>query len=582
MMSSTQIQRAFSNESPKRLWHILLALLLLLLPAIADEPRVSGSLSSATASVGESVEYTLTVRGGRPDPEPAFPSMDGLDEQGVGQSSSTIISGGSVNHTVTYTFRVVPRREGNFTIPPIDVTVEGRKMKTQEATLKVTPGEKAMTAGDFAFGEIHLSKNTAYVGEDVPIEFYYYLDQSARWNANQAPNLTGDGFTARRVIQSGNSEVEVGGKSYARLTLRTVITPSKAGKFSLGPAIMKFGYSKQEKRLYTPFGPGFSSPQELDVSAPAVDLEVKPLPVEGRPKDFTGAIGKFEFRAQGQPAQIKFGEPVSMILSITGRGNFERISAPPLADPAGWRTYPPEDKFQPNDQLELAGTKQFTVSVVPEVKKDTMPVFSFSYFDPETAKYVTITSQAAPLTMEGEAPAAQAEAAPVVAAKATLPPDILGIVSQLSPVSGYGFPTQRALGFAAAAAGGLMLACLNILRLRRATPEAARRAALRHERAEWLARVHATSDRAELLDATARALQLDVALATGRPPASIGLAEVLAAGPLEPGVRATVEEVFAARAELLYAGGGNDAAECTPGERDRALGVLSTFERSAK
>jgi hypothetical protein len=581
MMSSMQMQRAFSKSTPARLCRLLLALALLL-PSIAAEPRVSGSLSSATASVGESVEYTLTVEGGRPEPEPAFPTVDGLEEQGVGQNSSTIISGGSVNHTVTYTFRVVPRREGSFTIPPFDVVVEGRKMKTQEATLNVTPGKKTVTAGDFAFGEIHLSKNTAYVGEDVPVEFYYYLDQSARWSANQAPNLTGEGFTARRVIQSGNSEVEVGGKTYARLTLRTVITPSKAGKFSLGPAVMKFGYSKQEKRLYTPYGPGFSSPQELDVSAPAVVLDVKPLPVDGRPKDFTGAIGKFQFNAQGQPGRIKFGEPVSMILSISGRGNFERISAPPLADPTGWRAYPPEDKFQPNDQLELTGTKQFNVSVVPEVKKDAMPVFSFSYFDPEVEKYVTLTSQPAPLVIEGEAPAAPAEAAPAVEATPTPPPDILGVVAQLGHVGTYAFPTRRALGFAAAAAGSLVLAGLNILRIRRATPEAARRAALLRERAALLSRAHATSERAELLEATARALQLDVALATGRLPASIGLDEVLASSPPDPAVRATVEEVFAARAELLYAGGGSGPAECSPGERDRVLGVLATFERSAK
>ncbi len=579
MMSSTQIQRVFSKGTPRLLWHVLLALLLLL-PAIAAEPRVSGSLSSTTASVGESVDYALTVQGGRPDAEPAFPPVDGLDEKGVGQSSSTLISGGSVNHTVTYTFRLVPLREGRFTIPPIEVTVEGAKVKTQSATLQVIPGEKTMSAGDFAFGEIHLSKNSAYVGEDVPVEFYYYLDQSARWGANQAPDLTGEGFTARRLIQSGNSEVEVNGKRYARIALRTVITPSKAGKFSVGPAVMKFGYSRQEKRLYTPFGPGYSSPQELHVSAPAVILEVKPLPVEGRPKDFTGAIGKFEFSAQGQPGRIKFGEPISMILSVRGRGNFERITAPPLVDATGWRTYPPEDKFQPSDQLEITGTKQFSISVVPEMKKQEMPVFSFSYFDPSEEKYITLTSQPTPLIMEGDAPAAPVEPAPVAIAKP--PPDILGLAPQIGSVSTYGFPTQRALGFAAAAAAGLMLAGLNVVRIRRATPEAARKAALQRERAELISRIHATRDRAELLDATARALQLDLALTTGRPPASIEPAEILAARSLPDAAHNAIKEVFAARAELLYAGGGSGTVECSPGDRDRALGVLSTFERSAK
>ena len=95
-----------------------------------------------------------------------------------------------------------------------------------------------------------------------------------------------------------------------------------------------------------------------------------------------------------------------MKMKITGRGNFDGVTAPVLTDPAGWRTYPASTKFDPDDPVNVTGTKTFEMAVIPETKKVTMPVFQFSYFDPGTEKYVTSTSQASPLTVEGEAPPA--------------------------------------------------------------------------------------------------------------------------------------------------------------------------------
>ena len=560
----------------KAILRTLLAFIFLI-PAMATAASVRGSLSTPNAGVGEAVEYELIIEGGNPSDAPTPPTVDGIEWRGTSQSSSTLITNGSVKHTTSYTFTFVPRKEGTFIIPPIAVEVDGKKQSTDALTLKVSPAEKTAGEGDFAFGEIRVGRKTVYVGEDVPLDFRYFLDNSANWEGRQAPTLEGDGFTMRRVVLTGKSVESLAGKQYLRVVLRTVATPTKAGKFSLGPAEMRFVYSKQKNRLYLPFGNNFGPMQELVVSAPAVELEVKPLPVNGRPKDFDGAVGKFQLTATGRPDKVKAGDPVTMTVTITGQGNFDRISAPALDEPAGWRTYNATDKFDARDALGLTGTKTFEIAVVPEEKKDATPVFAFSYFDPDEAKYVTLKSDPSPLVVEGTftPPPSPAQPADGSAPKPAAPEDIIGILPALGM---WGAPVAMSplMWFGVMFAPLPVFALLFAWRAKKCDPRAAATAALRREKAALLAKVRATQDRAELFDAAARVLQIEVALASNQPLAGVDEAAVLARHNT-PGVR----EIFAARAELVYAGGrGGDALKSI--ERDKVLETLAECGRAAR
>jgi len=562
----------------KKILRALLAFIFLI-PAMTMAASVRGTLSTPNAGVGEAVEYELIIEGGNPSAAPTPPTVDGLELRGTSKSRHTNfnIGGGGVENTTTYAFTLVPMKEGTFIIPPIAVEVDGKKQSTEALTLKVSPGEKTTGEGDLAFGEMRVGRKTVFVGEDVPVDICYFLDRSARWNAQQAPKLEGDGFTTRRVVEGGQSEVELAGKKYARLLLRTVATPTKAGKFSLGPAEMRFVYSKQKNSRYSPFGVTFGAGKEVVVSAPAVELEVKPLPVNGRPKDFDGAVGKFQLTATGRPDKVKAGDPVTMTVTITGQGNFDRIKAPALDEPTGWRTYPATDKFDANDTLGLTGRKTFEIAVVPEEKKEATPVFAFSYFDPEEAKYVTLKSDATPLVVEGDftAPATPGQPAIADAPKPAAPEDIIGNL----PVTGmWGAPVAVSpfVWFGVMFAPLPVFALLFAWRARKSDSLAVAIAALRREKAALFAKVRATQDRAELFDAAARVLQIEVALSTKQPLAGVDEAAVLARHDT-PGVR----EIFAARAELVYAGGrGGDALKSV--ERDKVLETLAECGRIAR
>ncbi|MEO6787798.1 MAG: BatD family protein [Chthoniobacteraceae bacterium] len=571
----------------------LLALLLPLCAAFA-ESRVRGTLSTNTASVGEAVELRVVVTGEKHAARPEVPHVDGFDISfaGAGERRSMTFGGSNSDFRFeqTFTYILVPKREGKFTIPALDVNVGGNLLKTAPATLTVNPGEAMTEAGDLAFAKISLPKKALYVGEVAPMEIRLYLDANARWELRSMPAQNGDGFTTRPFEKPVQREVQLEGKTYHLATFSTVITPGKAGKISIGPVPVSLVVSKPERgrpRFGFPFG-GFESAQEMTVTAPELEIQVKPLPVEGRPKDFSGAIGKFEFEAAGTPDHVKIGEPVSMKLTIKGSGNFDRIGQPPLAEPDGWTTYSAKDNFQGSDSAGIEGVKTFELPVTPTARKTAMPVFAFSFFDPEAEKYVTLRSATVPLTVEGVPVVAAATPAPVTVEmpKAEAKPAVADILANLPDLgkgrASFGPRMSPAVFFGVMAAPLPILAALLVWRSRRRDEKALRTATMRKQKSALLARVRHATDRAEVIDAAAKAMQVQTALDAGCAETDADASALLASRKLDAETAKGVREIFEARNELLYAGAARGADSISERERDSLIGTLAAFEKSPR
>ena len=573
---------------------LLLALLLPLCAAVA-EPKVSSTLSTNTASVGEAIVFEVRVDDGRPADEPEFPNVEGLEIRGPRISHGF---GGPLTNLVSwasYAYEIVPKREGKFTIPALGVRVGGKVLMTFPATLTVTPAEKIEGAGGLAFAKISLAKKSLYLGEVSPMEIRYYLDAEARWGNPNMPSLNGDGFATRPFGEPSQRLAVIGGKRYIVLTFRTTITPAKAGKLGFGPVPMKLAVSKVARgRPSFGFGFSFESAEEMTVTAPELEIVVKPLPVEGRPKDFSGAIGKFEFSATGTPERVKVGEPVSMRLVIKGSGNFDRIGQPPLDEPQGWTTYSAKQGFSGNDGAgsEGAGTegvKTFDLPVTPTVAKTTMPVFAFSYFDPETEKYVTLKSAPAPLTVEGvpviaaPAPAtANSTVTPTAAPKTPAAQDILANLPDIGRASAAFGPSLSPAVFFSILGAPVPLAFAFIAwRRRRGDAKLARAAALRRERAGMISQVKNAANRAEVFDAAVKAVRIVAQIENGALPDD-DAAALLGSRKLDVETEKSLREIFEARTELLYAGAARGEDRISDIERDRVMEAISAFERSPR
>jgi hypothetical protein len=284
-----------------------------------------------------------------------------------------------------------------------------------------------------------------------------------------------------------------------------------------------------------------------------------------------------------------------MRLNIVGNGNFDRIEAPVLKEARGWRSYPPATTFRKDasDDLGISGTKTFEMAVIPEERKTKMPAFDFTFFDPVTERYVTLSSDPAPLRVEGglkpvtPAPVANVSEDPKTR-NATppleLPPepdDIHGVLYERGAQKTFQ-PLYLRTGFwVAQSIPAVALLLFTGLRLRRPrTSDVLRHAALRRERTSLLPKLRGRGiAQAEFFDTAARIMQIDAALASGVEADSVD-ADFVCAHVSSPADTEVVNDVFNARAELHFAGGAQHEAAVSEETRARVLSAVENLGRT--
>jgi hypothetical protein len=412
------------------------------------------------------------------------------------------------------------------------------------------------------------------------------------------PQLQGEGFTKTKLTEPRREVARRDGREYNVVVFRTAITPGKAGKIEIGPSEFSFiaqiprAQRNRQRSIFDMFDDvfsngGFAATQRMTARAEAVELEVKPLPVQGRPDDFSGAVGDFRFATEGSPREVKVGDPVTMRLRVSGRGNFDRVSAPTMTDATGWRSYPPSGNFTAEDELGTTGVKTFELAVIPETTKSAMPEFQFSYFDPTAEKYVSIRSEPAPLVVQGAPPPppppvvqpADATSAPPPEPTApAAPEDILGLHYELGTVHENFQPlyARRSFLLAQLVPVALLLGLVARRLLHRSEDDRARQAMLR-EKDALLRKLRSEPSHAEFFDTATRLIQIETALGTGQLAGSVDAAGACASRPLAPETADAVAEIFNSRAELLYAGSGGGDGRVTAADRDRVLATIGKF-----
>jgi hypothetical protein len=238
----------------------------------------------------------------------------------------------------------------------------------------------------------------------------------------------------------------------------------------------------------------------------------------------------------------------------------------------------------------VSGTKSFEMAVVPEEKHTSMPVLEFSYFDPEAGKYVTLTSPAAPLIVEGDAVPKPPPVSPssVAAAPAPTPPppqappapdDILGLRYDVGQQRSFE-PLYRNRTFVAAQAAPAA-ALLGFLIWRRTRKDEHSRvvAALRRHKTELWRTVRSAQSADSFYDAASRLPQVDAALATGGSESTFDAAGVCRARQVDEQTAHVVQEIFEARAARVYAGRAAVAESFEEADRTRVLAALERYEK---
>ena len=364
---------------------------------------VTASFDRGIVESGETVRFNVTLEGEQPTEVPKLPSLPLVQAiQYLGPRQMTQIINGVSSFQVVFQFQLQTRGQGELTMPSLAVTTRSGAFQTPAVSCRITPKE---AKGERVSLKLVTPRDECYVGETLPYDLQLY--SSVNLNQIAPPKMSFDGFVTGQEVPPSNTQTVRDGQAYIVLSYRQTATPTKEGLLSLGPAtqeyVLEVNRGRRPRSLIDDFFGGGAELEKGIAEAPARQIRVKPLPVEGRPAGFSGAIGRFSVRTSVSRTNVAAGEAITVKWSVYGRGSFNSVQSPQLSLVDGLKTYPGTNGFTAEDPLGLAGTKTFESMVIlesPSIKALTFEPYSF--FDPDTGRYLTVTPRPIAVTVRPE------------------------------------------------------------------------------------------------------------------------------------------------------------------------------------
>ncbi len=588
----------------------------------AASSQVTARFADRNAVIGERAVYVIEFTREGEDAKkevtpPTLPKGDAYDamyaDRRQSSSRQMYIVNGRVQDQMSVTtqllYYVVPKREGTLTIPAFNCDLGDITVRVPMATLIV---EREAPGNKYVDVVVTMKPSHAYIGQPLAIMIEVFSDK--QFLNRPEPEMTipwfqsPPGFVsdapppARR--EDGVVPVAIDGKYYNfshdsvtrdgrnrwRLAFEREVTPVKSGKVFLDSAIFQGVVAEQVGRDVFGSAVARSTARVVKSSAP-IELVVDDVPDAGRPESFTNAVGAYDVQLKAGPAEVKAGDPVTITLTIEGRGLLETIKLPELTGFDGFTRYEPERKIdtpKPSDPK----SRRLTVSwlVIPnsnDVKE--IPRVAFSWFDVEARLYKTATVGPIPLKILGTV-----SAAPLVvgANPEATKRDIVVRREILSHKSDFG--TMRASGGSPFGAGFWTVILLPVLTLAGTTLFQRRRerlsgdAGLRRKIVASKAASIRLAEAEALLGTEgdfagplARAVSGFVADKLGLPPASVSARTVrgqLSMRTIEPATVAEAEALLTDLDARRFSGGAEDRAT-RQSLLDRARELIKTLDR---
>ena len=343
-------------------------------------------------------------------------------------SSSWVNGKSSSSSSEEYTMMYKATGTGKCHIGAASIVVGGKRYTTKALTIDVlpagsqpsqqpqrTPGaptpysdpmtqsaDKAVSGKDL-FVRIEMSKPRVYEQQAVVCTIKLYTKyQVSQFMPTIQPSF--DGFLIEEIpMQPSLNKIEtLNGQEYMVAVLKKcILYPQQSGNLTITSG--NYDVSVVQFDTFKSIFGTISKPVEKDlkVTSNKATIHILPLP-EPKPASFTGAVGKFNVTTDLKPATgLKTYSAATYRYIISGTGNIKYIKAPDVKFPDQFDVYDPKTDVQVNDAAgDMSGKVVMDYTFIPQYAGEfEIPAGEFSYFDPETGKYETITVPARHLTV---------------------------------------------------------------------------------------------------------------------------------------------------------------------------------------
>ncbi|MFK5958513.1 MAG: BatD family protein [Lutibacter sp.] len=351
------------------------------------------------------IEFTVNKQGADNFVAPSFTNF-----KIVGGPSSSVNQSwinGKVSYSQAYIYIIQPKKIGEFTIEPAKIEYKGEIIISNSVKITVTkeveipkdPNNPNYIAQQSVHLVAEVSNLRPYVGEGIYVVYKLFVSENINLNGSritESPQYKGF-WNQDIVVKDVNfKRGKYNGENYRYVILKkAVLIPQRSGKLKIEPIEMDFSLGIPTGRGDF-FGNMITRNINYSTKSTVRNVTVKALPEEGKPIDFSGAVGEFDFKVLANKKVLKANDAAQIKVEISGRGNLKLFEIPKITTPVELEVYTPEHKEQVSTSLNgLRGSISDTYTVVPQFKgKYKIPEVAFSYFNTKEKKYKSITSEA--------------------------------------------------------------------------------------------------------------------------------------------------------------------------------------------
>ncbi len=380
-------------------------LLLISFHGLWAQVQFEAKVSKNTLGLNERlrIDFTMNADGDNFSP----PSFEGFRiVAGPSQQVSQSWVNGRSSFNKSYSYFLLPTQKGTLTIKQAAVEINGQIYKTNPIKINVTaavqqprdPNEEPQISADDAIHLVaEISKGNPYVNEPITVVYKLYFSYNigiTNWRELNKPKYNDFWSQNIDIKQLVAEEGKYNGEKYRCVVLRkTVLYPQKSGKLEIEPLSLDIDVQVPTNRRNF-FGQVQVVNDNKRVSAGSKTITVKPLPEAGKPIDFSGAVGRFNFSVTPSKTNLKNGESLDLKVVASGTGNLKLFSLPKPVVPNSLEMYDPVHSEKVNTPLSgMNGSISDSYTIIPQFKgKYPIKPMSFTYFDLSTGKYKTITS----------------------------------------------------------------------------------------------------------------------------------------------------------------------------------------------
>jgi len=396
--------------------------------------QVKFSISApSSVPVNQTFQLDITIENGDLNGLKPLPVNDFQVLSGPNSSNKVEFGGGRLVQSLTYSYILKPKKEGTFKIGKANATVNGVNMESNELTItvgkavaqqqqqqrsydpfdpfgqqqqqpepQVSEADLAKQLKDDVLLKTEISRSSVYEGEMLTVTYKLCFRQEIENpRMDKAPAF--EGFLSQEVELDPKRRPTmqvINGKQYQVVDIfKYNLYPQRSGNLKIPSAelqtVAHVPVRSRSRDFFDNFFNGGRVQQvPLNLKSDAGVVLVKALPENGKPADFSGAVGKFSFETSISSKEGKTDDPITYTVKVAGTGNLKLIEAPTVKMPSAFEVYDPKAKENiTNGAAGLTGSKQYDYLLIPrqpgEYKVDSR---TFTYFDPSAAKYVTITS----------------------------------------------------------------------------------------------------------------------------------------------------------------------------------------------